>query len=293
MLLSPKLAEAAENHNLLPFIGAGFSKNIDPKFPDWAQLMPYCAKMLGYDPDILEQQGSYMQIAEFMGIRGQLKQFYNDMSKLLDGAGHKVSVSPAHLLLPYVDTPHIFTTNWDHWIEEGFRHEGIPHCVTANQRNFMDPHIVPGRRTRSPKVSHADRSKHRSKFELTNVIKFHGDFSDQDSIVFKESDYYNRLSFDHPSDIRFRSEILSRSVIFFGYSFSDPNVRYIWHKLHLALASVPVNDRFTSFFVTHQHTPLQGELLKSKNIEVVLLEPNDLPAQVEQLFTLILEKQKA
>lgn len=51
---APKhLLNAAAERRLLPMIGAGFSKNIDPKIPDWGEVINIAAEDLGYDPEIM------------------------------------------------------------------------------------------------------------------------------------------------------------------------------------------------------------------------------------------------
>lgn len=60
----------------------------------------------------------------------------------------------------------------------------------------------------------------------TQIIKFHGDFDDDSSIVLDETSYFQRLEFETPLDIKFRSDVLGKSVLFIGYSLSDINIRY-------------------------------------------------------------------
>ncbi len=282
---------AIKNRRLIPFIGAGFSKNVNPSFPDWSQLVPICAKFLDHDPDILSSQGNFLQIAEFLDENDQLETFYNHMSLLMDGGGHDVSASMPHRLLPYIDAPYIFTTNWDKWIEEGFVNEGVPYTKIAKYEDLIRPRLViPD--IGSPVHTEAERKLIRSHFPSSTIVKYHGDFSNQSEIVFTESDYFGRMNFDHPFDIRLRSEILGRSVLFVGYSFSDQNVRYIWHKLVRSMERIPERIRPTSFFVTHKDSPLQTDILKATKVEVVLVDPLDIGGGVTKLFERIIEIQR-
>ncbi|TIQ16998.1 SIR2 family protein, partial [Mesorhizobium sp.] len=61
--------------------------------------------------------------------------------------------------------------------------------------------------------------------EGTQIIKYHGDFDDDASLVLAESDYFERLSFESPLDVKFRADALGRTVLFIGYSMSDMNIR--------------------------------------------------------------------
>lgn len=285
--------ESVKQRRLLPFIGAGFSKNVDKSFPDWSEVIRSSgADLLDYDSDVLATQGDYLQIAEYLDANGLLFELYNILSRGLDNERFDVSASRPHLLLPYLDTQSIFTTNWDSWIEKGFQHERMPHSKVVTHRDFVSPRI-PAPRGVAPSPAYAPTllTKIRTQHKQTAIVKFHGDFSNHQSIVFRESDYYNRLDFEHPLDIKLRSEIIGRSVLFIGYSFSDPNVRYIWHKLTKLMRSVDAGDQIKSYFVTHLSNPLQIELFRRRHIETILLDPHSISADLASLFEQMIDIQ--
>jgi SIR2-like domain len=66
---------------------------------------------------------------------------------------------------------------------------------------------------------------------VSQIVKFHGDFDDDDSLVITETDYFNRLAFDSALDIKFRSDALGRTVLFIGYSMTDMNIRLLLHNI--------------------------------------------------------------
>src|SRR3954463_1180654 len=66
---------------------------------------------------------------------------------------------------------------------------------------------------------------------ITQIVKFHGDFDDDGSLVITETDYFNRLAFDSPLDVKFRSDALGKTVLFIGYSMTDLNIRLLLHNL--------------------------------------------------------------
>ncbi|MCK1540291.1 MULTISPECIES: SIR2 family protein, partial [unclassified Bradyrhizobium] len=57
------------------------------------------------------------------------------------------------------------------------------------------------------------------------------DFDDDASLVLTETDFLNRLAFDSPLDIRFRADALGSTLLFIGYSMSDPNIRLLLHRI--------------------------------------------------------------
>src|SRR5450759_2545236 len=67
--------------------------------------------------------------------------------------------------------------------------------------------------------------------DVTDIVKFHGDFDREETLVITESHYFDRLEFEAPLDILFRSDALSRPILFVGYSLADINMRYLFHKL--------------------------------------------------------------
>ena len=65
----------------------------------------------------------------------------------------------------------------------------------------------------------------------TQIVKFHGDSDDDESLVLTETDYFNRLSFDSPLDVKFRADAMGRTVLFIGYSMQDLNIRLLLHRI--------------------------------------------------------------
>lgn len=59
------LREASVSRTLLPFIGAGFSKNINANFPDWMGVVDIAADILQFDRELLRLHGDYLQIGNF------------------------------------------------------------------------------------------------------------------------------------------------------------------------------------------------------------------------------------
>src|SRR5829696_4514315 len=67
---------------------------------------------------------------------------------------------------------------------------------------------------------------------VTQIVKFHGDFEDDGSIVLTESSHFERLSLEGPLDLKFRADLIGRVALFIGYSVSDVGVRYLIYRLY-------------------------------------------------------------
>jgi hypothetical protein len=288
------LVSAIEERRIIPFIGAGFSKNIHSDIPNWSEVINESAELLDYDYDILKLQGDFYQIAEYLSLKGELGNLYNKLYRKIESSKYKVEHSKPHQLLPYLDVQSIYTTNWDSWIEVGFKNQQIPFSKIITHEDFVKSAKTKSvYRSTSPDLLYdqAALDKIKNKYRETVIVKFHGDFNNHDSIVFRESNYYDRLDFEHPLDIRLRSEIIGKSMLFIGYSFSDTNVRYVWHKLNKMMKNISNIKKTKSYFVTHFNNPLLREVFTQNNIETILLNPRDIPENIKSLFEKIIEIQ--
>jgi SIR2-like domain len=223
-----ELIAAAKERRLLPFIGAGLSADLG--LPTWSQLISTVAQDLDMDPDVAALHGDFLQIAECLYLRKQgLGDLRSRLDKEFNNNSIDISKSTPHLLLPHLGAPAIYTTNYDRLIERGFEHERIPYSRVVTLRDLIE----------------ADDSR-------TRVVKFHGDFSRDDSLVLTESQYFDRLNFDKPLDIRLRSDLIGKTVLFLGYGFGDVNVRYMWYQM----TKLMHEEATQSFIVAYRPNPI-------------------------------------
>lgn len=263
MTIPQPLLQATKSSRLIPFIGAGFSRVF--KLPTWNELIDDIAGVVGFAPEIARLYGDFLQLAEFLAIRQNgLGLLRSRLDKLFNSTSIDISTSPAHLLLPRLRAPVLYTTNWDTLIERAFDHVGVKHNKIVTVHDFL-----------------------RADPTLPAIVKFHGDFIDDQSLVFTESSYFSRLELESPLDIRFRSDILGRTLLFLGYSLSDINIRYIWFKLQKLLASQPslkTREPF-AYIVTAQRNPVFEDICKhSRDIGVVFLDTLDPQRSIIELL---------
>jgi hypothetical protein len=240
-----ELATLIAEHRVVLFAGAGISIHLG--LPSFRQLVAHIADELGFDPDVFETFGDYPQLAEFYEKeRGGIGPLRSWMDTKWHSSGIDIRTSKIHSLIVELDFPLIYTTNYDRWLERAFDAAGK-------------------RYTKIAKV--ADLTTHLS--GTTEIIKFHGDFDQDDTIVLTERSYQKRLSFETALDIRLRSDSLARPLLFLGYSLSDVNIRYLLYKLH-ELWIGNAEQRPKSYIFLTRRNPVQETLLALRGIEPIV-----------------------
>jgi hypothetical protein len=105
---------------------------------------------------------------------------------------------------------------------------------------------------------------------LPQIVKYHGDFDDDKSIVLAETDYLDRLSFESPLDIKFRSDALGKTILFIGYSMTDLNIRFLMHRLWQTWnGSGYERDRPPSYVFMLRPNPVEEAVLAQWGLRVL------------------------
>lgn len=241
-----QLLQAYRSKRLILFVGAGVSMGLG--LPSWRQLVEHMAKELGYDPDIYRTFGSDLTLAEFYRItKGQIGPLRSWMDREWHSPSTDISRSRIHELIATSNFDLIYTTNYDRWIERAFDHYKRPYTKIASVGDLMSVAT-----------------------EKTQIVKFHGDFDDDTSIVLDETSYFERLEFESPLDIKLRSDVLGRSVLFIGYSLTDINIRYLFFRLaNLWKKSSRGAPQPKSFIFSSRPNPVQEAALAQWNIKMI------------------------
>jgi hypothetical protein len=250
------------NGRLIPFVGAGLSTRFG--VPSWSKLIDFIADQLDWDPEVFKLNGSYLQLAEYYVIeKGSIGPLRSEMDRMFDPTDDDVKQSKAHECLAKLRFPIIYTTNYDYIIERAFRLHSIP-CHVVN--NIDDIEIV------SP--------------DTTQIVKFHGTFADDNSLVLTESSYLERLEFESALDIKLRSDILGKTLMFIGYGFNDVNIRYMLYKLYkLKKAHQRIETTQPSaIMTTFSPGDVQKRLLAKWNVAVIPLDPVDKDKSVDEFL---------
>ena len=248
-MIPKDLVEAIKNRKAILFAGAGLSMNL--KLPSYGSLIDKLADELGFDRELFQIQGDYMALAEYYALNsGNLGKLRSWMDNTWHDSRIDISASVIHKLIAELNFSTIYTTNFDRWIEKAF--------------DFW-------KKDCSRIVTVADIAK--AKEDRTQIVKFHGDFEDDNSLVFTESSYFARMDFESPLDIKLRSDVLGKTILFIGYSLSDINLRYLIYRLQKQWEKTDCkNDRPKSFIFLTRPNIVQECLLTNRGITPIKSE---------------------
>lgn len=242
------LRDALKQRTVVLFVGSGVSANLG--LPSWGGLIDSMAGDLKINSSLFARLGSFPELAEYhaleTGGRSSLARklqasWQKSDSDLLNSATHSViSTLPLEL---------IYTTNYDDFIERSLELNG------KSVRTIITPNDM---------ITDGVRD--------VEVIKFHGDLKHPESMVVSEADYFERLKFEAPLDVRLRADLLRYNFLFIGYSLSDTNIRNMLFRLN----SIRQGDARTpatktrSFIFTNRLNPVQSKIFESWGVETVL-----------------------
>jgi hypothetical protein len=257
------LAAAIKRRQAILFVGAGVSMAVG--LPSWKTLVDHLLKELQLGPEVIDgMNDGYQMLAEFYRLKqggmGPLRSWLDRNWKV---ATDKVSQSELHKLIVEFDFPAIYTTNYDRNLETAFEIHHKPYAKIANAKHIAD-----------------------AAQDITHTVKYHGDFDDDASLVITETDFLDRLSFDSPLDIKFRADALGRTILFIGYSMSDPNIRLLLHSIWQTWERSGHKDhRPPSFVFMPSSNPVQEATLAHWGI--TLLTPESGSCRGDALTTFL------
>jgi len=250
--MKDELLDAHRTGKLMLFVGAGVSANLG--LPGWGALIDHIAKDLGYDPKIFSTYGSPLALAEYYKKkRGALGPLRSWMDREWHKSTTDISKSDIHRLITQGNFSRIYTTNYDRWLELAHDEFNVKYDKVASVADLTS--ITDGRR---------------------QIIKFHGDFDSDDSIVLDETSYFQRLDFETPLDIKLRNDVLGSSVLFIGYSLSDINIRLLFYRLtEMWRRTTLPSARPKSYIFMNRPNPVAQEVLSHWGIQMIVSEEDD------------------
>ncbi|MCM3571244.1 SIR2 family protein [Neobacillus mesonae] len=249
-----ELAQLIKDKKVILFVGSGVSKNLG--LPTFSELIDEMAEKLGFDSELFTEWGNndFLILAEYYFLqKGSLGALRSWMDRKWHTPNIEIGKSEIYRLIVELDFPLIYTTNFDRWLEYAYDFYQKEYLKVANVGDI-------------PRIEK----------DKTQIIKFHGDFDDDSSIILTESSYFNRLDFETSLDIKLRADSLQKSILFIGYSLSDINIRYMLYKLHNQWKiSKYENLRPKSFIFLVEPNPIKERILRERGIVPIIYQSDD------------------
>jgi hypothetical protein len=222
------LIEAAEQRLLIPFVGAGLSRQTTPPFPTWRELLD----MLNtYTHDLGEvsdsefneindllAKGQFLMAAEHLRAELPIDAYLKFLTTTFDPSG--LAPAEVHRALFRLNPPLILTTNYDRLLEEAY--------VQVCRR-----HIQSITYQRSDDVQRSFVLRDRNSRPI--IFNIHGSVADPSTIILTESDYRNML-YNQPGYRAVLSAIfITHQVLMLGFSFEDRELIASLETLRVAM----------------------------------------------------------
>ncbi len=256
---------------VIPFVGAGASMSVtwstDGKTirgPSWRELVDQAAHLLGVDdPELLRIRGTDLQIIEYLRTKE------DTIQPLINWLVQRMNPSDADLeraelltaLVGLKDCHLFYTTNYDDFLERRLKLSG--RSITA-VRSEHDLSNLP---------------------TDTQVVKFHGDFARPETMVLSESDYERRMRLEGPLDLKLRSDILGRALLFIGYSFRDANVAYLFRLVTDHFRDLPQSFAGKRAYIIYPNpSDFETQLFNSRRIDVIPVSGEKLGKEIADVL---------
>ena len=198
--------DALRDNNAAIFAGAGLS--IPAGFVDWKKLMRGIAADLNLSVDKESDLVTLAQyhVNEFKG-RHKINQI------LIDEFAAKASVTKTHQVLANLPIQTFWTTNYDTLIEDSLR------------KAHKKPDVKIATANLATTVHNRDAV----------VYKMHGDVSLPHEAVVTKEDYETFSSGRQLFSTALQGDLVSKTFLFIGFSFNDPNLSYILGRIRALL----------------------------------------------------------
>ena len=187
-----KYAEKCKNNSAAIFLGAGMS--VDAGLPSWKELFSPLADELGID--INETHYQIYDVAQFYANRFGTNELYKKI-------GHEINriiqSSKALDQLSLLQCNSIWTTNFDQVLETNLAKRGRITNVISKESDLIS----------------CDLNKN------INIFKLNGDIRDIQNAVITKNDLEKYPEYHNYYLAFFKRELITKSFLFLGYSFTD------------------------------------------------------------------------
>ncbi|MCC5439658.1 SIR2 family protein [Clostridium botulinum] len=203
-----KYVKELKEHNAAVFLGAGFSKGSG--FVDWKSLLKGIADELGLD---IEKEFNLISLAQYYCNKNRSR--YEIDRLIFEEFTKDVDISENHRILSRLPIFTYWTTNYDSLIEDALKEAKKIPDVKYNAKQLSQT------KPRRDAI----------------VYKMHGDKEHpSDTVIIKEDYelYYRKYA---PFITALNGDLISKTFLFIGFSFTDPNLDYILSRIKVEYES--------------------------------------------------------
>ncbi|MBR9687733.1 hypothetical protein CWB36_19865 [Bacillus cereus] len=249
--------KAIEESTAAVFAGAGLSKPAG--FVNWKELLRDIADEIGLDVD---KETDLIGVAQYHvnengGNRGRINQV------LIEEFTKDTYVTENHKILAKLPIRTFWTTNYDQLIEDSLKSEHKRSDAKITPENFA---------TTMPNCDAV-------------IYKMHGDITQAHQAVLTKDDYENYNLTRQIFTTALQGDLVSKTFLFIGFSFDDPNLEYILSRIRILLGNNQrphycfmkkvqrsEYEKESDFLYAEIRQELKIKDLKRFNIKVLLVE---------------------
>lgn len=198
--------KAMHEGNAAIFAGAGLSKASG--FMDWKGLLKEVAEDLRLD---IDQESDLIAVAQYHQNK-QMNRAKLDRL-IVDAFTKDTALSENHRLLANLPLDTIWTTNYDKLIEQAFHEAHRRVDVKKSAEDLQRP--LPERNV--------------------TIYKMHGDVDSPQHAVLTKEDYETYDITRELFSIKLKGDLVGKTFLFIGFSFTDPNIEYILSRIRSLL----------------------------------------------------------
>lgn len=221
------ITDAVRTRNLVPLIGAGFSRQASPAYPGWETLLrnmtkygckrDWIAPDEGAEIEALLDKRSYLMAAQAIKQKFPYDDYYRFLEETFDTTD--IMPAPVHKALFKLNAPLILTTNYDMLLEDAYAIETRHNLLTWTGHNAPDV------------MNYLHRA---SSSRRPHLFKVHGSVGDPETIVLTEQDYSHLIHGQEGYRMVLTAIFITRVVLMLGFSGDDPELRLLLEEIREA-----------------------------------------------------------
>ncbi|NJK91962.1 MAG: hypothetical protein HC904_09120 [Blastochloris sp.] len=237
------------------FVGAGLS--IPAGMVDWRTLLKDIAKDLQLD---IDQEHDLLAVAQYEFNRKGTRDSLN--RAIVEWFAKEGKLTDNHKLIARLPLDTIWTTNYDQIIEEAFR---------DSQKVLDVKHSVEQLPIRKPGA-------------MATLFKMHGDVSLPNSAILTKDDYECYEANCGAFTTQLLGDLISKSFLFLGFSFTDPNIEYTFNRLRRLLNPYrKINQSLRSHYCIQRSPQARDFEGKSNADDILRIEKERFRHRIEDL----------